>query len=87
MKKFLYSHPNFIIGAISGVFIGVLLVFYFWAINNVLIQLRLALIAPPPQNATGFDLAAAAKLDLRGLMNGTSSAPAAPAPATTTGVY
>jgi hypothetical protein len=74
MKKFLHSHPNLIIGAIYIVFIGILLAFYFWAVNNVFDQLRFALISPPPQSAVGFDLAGAAKLDLRGLLNG------APAP-------
>jgi hypothetical protein len=73
MKKFLHLHPNLIIAAIYVLFIGVLLAFYFWAVNNVFSELRIALITPPPQSGEGFNLAGAAKIDLHGLINGPSS--------------
>jgi hypothetical protein len=88
MKKFLHSYPNLIIGTFAVLFLGILLGFYLWAVNDIFIQLHLALVTPPAQPIEGFDLADAAKLDLHGLVNETSSAasvipiaPVAPTPA------
>jgi hypothetical protein len=81
MKKFLHSHPNIIIGTFAVIFVGALILFYSWAIGDMFSQIPRALIPPPPQNITGFDLPAASKLDLRGLVNeAPSPAPSSPAP-------
>ena len=85
MKKILYSHPNSIIGAFASAFLCILIALYFFAVNDVFAQIRRALIVPVPQEVGGFDFAAAAKLDLRGLVTSAPSGPAAPgAPAATT---
>lgn len=68
MKKILHSHPNIIIGTLAVLFLAILITFYLWAVNDAVAQLRTALMVPPPQNITGFDLAGAAKLDFRGLI-------------------
>lgn len=81
MKKFFYSHPDIVIAGCALVFLGFLLGFYLWAINDIFVQVHRALTFSSTQSANDFDLAGAAKLDLRGLMNGSSSAsPIAPAP-------
>ena len=85
MKKFSHSHPNVITGTLALVLSVILVAFYFWGINDMVIQLHRALIAPSPQSAAGFDLSAAAKLDLRGLVNGVPAPTPTPvAPTTTT---
>jgi hypothetical protein len=85
MKKLLYSHPNIIIGTLAVVLVGTLLVgtlifFYSWAIDDMFSQIPRALIPPASQSITGFDLSAASKLDLRGLVNEAPSPAPAPAP-------
>ncbi|MGD1003519.1 MAG: hypothetical protein ABR884_03015 [Minisyncoccia bacterium] len=80
MKKFLHSHPNIIIGILAIVFVGTLIFFYSWAIDDVFSQIPRALVPPAPQNITGFDLSAASKLDMRGLVNDVPS----PAPSSST---
>jgi hypothetical protein len=69
MKKLLHSYSNFVIGTLAILFLVMLIVFYLWAVNDAVAQLRGALIAPLPQSEAGFNLAAAAKLDYRGLIN------------------
>ncbi len=75
MKKFLHSHPNIFIGTLAVIFIGTLIIFYSWAIGDVFDQIEMALTTPSAQSTSGFNLSGASKLDLRGLTNGTSSAP------------
>ncbi|HEY5220982.1 MAG TPA: hypothetical protein VIJ29_02435 [Candidatus Paceibacterota bacterium] len=69
MKKLLHKYPNFIIGALAIIFLAVLITFYSWAINDAVAELHSALVTPAPASVTGYDLAAAAKLDYRGLIN------------------
>jgi len=69
MKKFLHKYPNFVIGTLAIVFLAVLIAFYFWAINDAVAELKSALVTPPAQSASGFNLSAAARLDYRGLIN------------------
>jgi hypothetical protein len=76
MKKFLYSHPNIFIGTLAVVFIGILIVFYSWAIGDVFNEISQALATPSAQSISDFNLSGASKLDLRGLINSTSSASA-----------
>ena len=80
IKKLFHHYPNIIIGTLAVVLLGVLIAFYSWAISDVFVQLHSALATPPAQNAEGFDLSRAAKLDLRGLMG---SAPVTTATVTT----
>lgn len=87
MKKIIHSHPNVIIATLALIFVIALVTIYSWAIGDVFMQVDRALASPLPQSAGGFDLSAAAALDLRGLMGGTTVAPAPAAPvaaATTT---
>jgi hypothetical protein len=83
MKKFLHSHPSLILGTLTLIFFVVLIAFYFWAINDTFIQLRSALIAPPPQSEKSFDLVGAAALGLPGMVKPAPS----PAPAATSSAY
>ena len=73
MKKLLHKYPNVIIGSLAVIFLAVLIGFYFWAINDAVAELQSALVTPPPQSVSGYDLSAAAKLDYRGLINITTS--------------
>jgi hypothetical protein len=75
MKKFLHSHPNIVIGMLAVVLIVALVSFYSWAIGDVFEQMGRALASPSAQSAVGFNLSGASKLDLRGLMNGSTSTP------------
>ena len=82
MKKFFYSHPDTIIAALALIFLGILVWFYSWAINDVFTEVHTALTFSPSQQSDSFDLAGAAKLDLRGIVGSSSSV--ATTPATTT---
>jgi len=71
MKKFLHSYPNIIIGTLAILFLVALIVFYFWAVDDVFADLRLGLSTPPPQGVQGFDLTGAEHLRLSIPGNGT----------------
>lgn len=77
MKKFFHSHPDVIIAVLAVVFLGVIIALYVWALNDVFLEIHRSLSSSESQSATTFNLQGASKLDLRGLMNGTTSAPAA----------
>lgn len=70
--KLLRSHPTLIIGTLALGFIGILFVFYSWAIGDVFTEVGKALAEPQSQTISGFDLGGASKLDLRGLMGNSS---------------
>ena len=76
MKKKIYAHPDVIIAVLALVLLFVLIAFYFWATDAIVTQVRRALTSAAPQNAVGFDLDGAAKLDLRGLLGQSSSSTA-----------
>lgn len=80
MKKFFYSHPDTVIAGLALILFAVLLGFYLWASNDVFSEVHRALTFSPASSESSFNISAAAKLDLRGLVNGSSSAVAAPAP-------
>jgi len=80
MKKFLHSHPSLVLGALTLIFLSVLIAFYFWAIDDVFTQFRSALIAPPPQSEQSFNLAGAAALGLPGIVNIAPSSTSSPLP-------
>jgi hypothetical protein len=84
MKNFLHSHPTIIIGTLAAALVIVLVSFYSWAIDDVFAQMDRALTSPSAQSAIGFDLPGAAKLDLRGLMDGNVDATPVPAPMSVT---
>lgn len=73
MKKKLLSHLEIVIAVAALVFLGILIFFYLWAIDAIVTQLHASLVNPTPQNVSGFDLKKASKLDLRGLLNQSSS--------------
>jgi hypothetical protein len=77
MKKIFYTYPNIVLGALAIVFLGTLLAFSFWVINGVFSQAGRALITPTQRGVGGFNLSAAAALDLRGLVVVTSTPAAA----------
>lgn len=68
MKKFLNAYPDFIIGTLALVFIAVLVVLYLWASGDIFTQINRALAPPVAQSAQGFNLSAASKLNMRGLV-------------------
>ena len=92
MKKIFHAYPEVIIVTLAVVFLAVLAVCYTWAINVIYGEVHQALTSSLPQSSDAFDLAGAAKLDLRGLMGASStpsasvvpSAPPPPAVSTTT---
>lgn len=73
MKDFFHSHPNIIIGTLVVIFIIILAGFYSWAIDDVFTQISRSLASPLAQSVSGFDLSAASKLNLRGLMGPVAS--------------
>ena len=64
MKDFLHLYPNSVIGTLAVIFLGIILVFSLWTVGDVVTEIHSALILPPQQSVTGFDLAGAAKLGL-----------------------
>jgi hypothetical protein len=82
MKKIFYSHPDTIIAALALIFLGTLIAFYSWASNDIFTEVHKALTFSPSQQTDSFNIAGAAGLDLRGLLNNPSS-PSAVAPTTT----
>lgn len=81
MKKTLFSHPDITIVTLAIVFLGILIFFYSWAIGVIVTQVHTALSASPGQTAAGFDVQEAGRLDLRGLLNQSSTTSTAAAPA------
>ncbi len=73
MKKILHSHPNLVIGTLAVIFIGTLATFSLWAVSDIFTEVQAGLVAPAPASQAGFDLTAASKLDLRGIVVSTSS--------------
>ena len=91
MKKKLYAHPDIIIAVLAFSLLCLLISFYFWATDAIVVEVRRSLTAAAPNVAAGFNLDGASKLDLRGLLgqppssaSSTSSAPVVvPPPAPT----
>ena len=73
MKKFFYSHPETVIVTLAIILVVMLGVFSAWAINDIFLGVHQALTFSPQASSENFDLTAAAKLDLRGLVSATSS--------------
>jgi hypothetical protein len=73
MKKFFYSHPDTVIASLAVVFIVMLIWLYSWASNDIFTEIHQALTYSPSSPSDSFDLTDAAKLDLRGLLNNSSS--------------
>ncbi len=73
MKKFLHTHPNFVIGGLALAFIVILIGFYLQATGTIFTQINRALAPPVAQNVNGFDLSGAAKLGLSGHSDSGSS--------------
>ncbi|HUC01483.1 MAG TPA: hypothetical protein VMA75_01090 [Candidatus Paceibacterota bacterium] len=84
MKKFLRHHPSVVIGALAIIFVAALFAAYSWAINDVFMALHTALATPRSESVSGFDLASASKLDLRGLVSSSSLSASAPQTASAT---
>lgn len=76
MKKLFHSHPNAIIIALVLIFLGVLVALYAWVINDIVLDTHRALSPSSVQAGSGFNLTAAAALDLRGLFSGATPPPA-----------
>jgi len=79
MKKLFHAHPDIVIAALATALVAMVISFYSWAINDIYTDVHQALTASTGGGADSFDLAGAAKLDLRGIAPGVS-VPAAPAP-------
>jgi hypothetical protein len=72
MRKIIHSHPTIVIGTLVLVFVAVIVLFYAWAIGDAVAEIDQALAPPTAESSGGFDLSAASKLDLRGLINTSS---------------
>jgi hypothetical protein len=81
MRKFFHAHPDVVLVTLAIVLLAALAACYSWAINGIYTEVHEALTSSLPPSSDAFDLAGAAKLDLRGLVSGSSSAPVAGAPA------
>jgi hypothetical protein len=87
MKKFFHSHPDVVIAVLAIVFLAMLIAFYSWAINDVVLEVHQALNSSQSESVTSFDLTDAAKLNLRQLTASSTViivATTTPAAATTT---
>jgi hypothetical protein len=77
MKRFFHAHPDITIVTLAAVFLAALATCYLWAINDIYAEIHQALASSITQSSDAFDLASAANLDLRGLVNASSVAPGA----------
>jgi len=90
MKKFFHAHPEIVIASLAIVFLGILVSFYSWAINDIYADVHQGLTASSAGGSDSFNLEQASKLDLRGIIPGDTSTlpvivpPAAPAASTPT---
>jgi hypothetical protein len=75
MKNFLRSHPDIILASTAFVLLAVLIGLFSWAINDVVFEVHRAMVFQAVGDDQGFDLKDAKNLDLRGLLNGTSTIP------------
>jgi hypothetical protein len=73
MKKIFYSHPDTVIATLALIFLGISAAFYLWASNDIFVEVHKALTFSPSQTTNDFNLTAAARLDLRGLLNNSPS--------------
>ncbi len=75
MKKLLRKHPDALLITLAIIFLAALIAAFVFGINNVVGQVNRAESANPgPGDNGGFNLQAAQSLDLRGLVNQSSSA-------------
>lgn len=68
MKSFLRSHSEAVLIACALFFLAMIVGFYWWGVGNVVTAVNASLNYTPSQQSAGFDLPAAGKLDLRGLV-------------------
>lgn len=73
MKKFFFSHPDVILATIAIVLLVILIGFFSWGINDVVLEIEHGAVPAPSQNQQGFDLQGAEHLDYRGLSTSTSA--------------
>jgi energy-coupling factor transporter transmembrane protein EcfT len=64
MKKFFFSHPDFILSAIVFVLLVILISFFSWGINDVIFEIHQSTVSSNAQNQAGFNLQGAAALGL-----------------------
>lgn len=76
MKK-IFSHPEIVMAVLAVILLCVLASFYYWATDAIVVQVREALMPAPSESVPAFNLTAASKLDLRGLLGQSSSSAAA----------
>jgi hypothetical protein len=69
MKTFLRNHPETTLIVLAIVFLAAIIGLYFWGVNDIIVTVNHALNYVPGQQDVEFNLSAAAKLDLRGLVN------------------
>ena len=80
MKKFFFSHPDITLAVIAFAFLGTLIGFFVWGIDDVVFVMQQSMSAPMITNKQGFDLRSAGTL---GLPTATPVAPSNPSPAPT----
>lgn len=68
MKKFLRNHPEAILITLALFFLALIIAFYSWGVNDIVVTVNSALNYVPQQDNVGFNLSGVAKLDLRGLV-------------------
>jgi hypothetical protein len=73
MKKFYQKHPELILAIIAFVFVGILIAFFVWGINDIFFEVHRATVSFPPESSEGFNLQAASQIDYHGLSTSTSA--------------
>jgi len=74
MKNFFRTHSEAVLIFFTIFFLVTIGTFLYGTINVVFSEIDRAIISAPAQSGEGFDLSDAAKIDFRGLLNGSSSA-------------
>jgi hypothetical protein len=84
MKKFFYSHPDIVLTTIAIVLLVTLIGFFSWGINDIVVEIKSAMVVPVGVSAAGFDLRAASQVNYHGLVSGqvASSTVTIPPPST-----
>lgn len=67
MKKFFKNHPDILLILLAIFFLGSIFAYFIWGIGDVVVAVNMALKPAPQNQSTGFDLQAAAALNLHGL--------------------
>lgn len=73
MQKLIKSHPEIVLVSVAVVLLATIIGYFSWGMSAVIFELNRALKTSVSQEKPGFDLQDAARLDLRGLVDTSTS--------------